>query len=312
MLRRELRDVVGIECNARQRWRDDGIGLRRRCGLAGHVAGGHGALLDRVNRFAVDAIQEEQQAVLRAHGHRGHGCAADAGVEQQRRSLQVVVPDVVVNDLEVPQVAAGASVGGDERAAEEIVAVAIAAVAVEGGSGERHVEDAALGVDGHEAPDVDAGAPLGAVALPGVGKALARARHAMKRPHERAGARIPRPHVARGAARRKLLHGTARDHEVVVDERRRGHAVEARIAALQDLRRRELHDAVVPERRRERARRCVERDEPAIARTEEESRRRRAVAGPVFEAAQRRLPGPGIGVVHSSRPVVASSATTRA
>ena len=176
------------------------MGLRWRCCLAGYVAGGGGALFDGVNRCAADAIQEKQQAVLRAHGHRGHGCAADAGVEQQRRSLQVVVPDVVVNDLEVPQVAAGARVGGDDRAAEEIVAVAIAAVAVEGGSGKRHVEDAALGVDGHEAPDVDAGAPRGAVALPSVGEALAAARHAMKRPLR--ARRCAHPTLARRPRRR--------------------------------------------------------------------------------------------------------------
>ena len=300
MLRREVGDFVGGKRRARKRRRRDRPRLRRRSRLAGHVAGRRWPFLDGVNRHAADTIQNEQQAVLGADGDRRHGLVADARVEQQRWRLQVVVPNVVVNRLKVPEVAAGARISRDDRRAEQVVADAIAAVAIERRRAERHVQNAALDVDRHEAPDVDAGAPLRAVAAPSIGEALAGPRHAAKRPDELAAARIPGADVAGGAARWKLLYRAARDHEILVDERRRRHAVETRVAALQDVGRRELHDAGVAETRCERTRLCVERDQASVARAEKQSRRsvpRRglprvvAAAGPVLEAALRRLAG---------------------
>ncbi len=47
----------------------------------------------------------------------------------------------------MPEVLAGVRVGRDDARAEEIVAVPVSAVLIDGGRAERHVDDAALGID---------------------------------------------------------------------------------------------------------------------------------------------------------------------
>src|SRR4029453_7369604 len=98
-------------------------------------------------------------------------------VKQSRRPRQIGVPDVVVNDLEVPQVLSGIRIGCDEARAEEIVAFTIAAVLIHRRRAKWHVDDAALDVDGDEAPDVHPRPLLPALALPGVVVLLAPARY---------------------------------------------------------------------------------------------------------------------------------------
>ena len=120
-------------------------------------------------------------------------------VDEQRRRLRVVVPDVVMHELEVPEILAGVRVDGDDRRREQVVAGTIDADAVVVRRAERHVENAALVVERRVAPDVDAGSILGAVLFPGVVAELARPRHGVERPHQLAGSRVERARVARGA-----------------------------------------------------------------------------------------------------------------
>ena len=96
-------------------------------------------------------------------------------VDEQRRRLGVVVPDVVMHELEVPEILAGVRIDRDDRRREQIVAGTIDADAVVVRGAERHVEDAALRIERHVAPDVDAGSVLRAVSAPGVVAELARA-----------------------------------------------------------------------------------------------------------------------------------------
>ena len=147
--------------------------LRLRGALERHLALRHRPLLDAVDRLAGDAIHQEHQAPLAHDADGGNRPAVLPHVEQDRRVRDVGVPDVVVHDLEVPQVLAGVRVGRDDAGAEEIVAGPIAAVAIADGRAERHVDDAARGVDRHQAPDVDARAVLPAVARPRVVERLA-------------------------------------------------------------------------------------------------------------------------------------------
>ncbi len=56
----------------------------------------------------------------------------DGDVEQHRRRGQVVIPDVVMKRLEVPDALAGLGVEADERIGEQIVAVTMPAVEIAG------------------------------------------------------------------------------------------------------------------------------------------------------------------------------------
>ena len=112
--------------------------------LERHFALRHRPLLDAVDRLAGHAIEQEQQSDLVDRGHGGNGPAALLHVDQRRRAGQIGVPDVVMHDLEVPQVLAGVRVGRDEAGAEQVVARAVAAVLVDRRRAERHVDDAAL------------------------------------------------------------------------------------------------------------------------------------------------------------------------
>ena len=191
-----------------------GKGLRLRRPFERHFALGHRTLLDAVDRLAGDAIEQKQQPDLVDHRDGGNRPAALLHVDQRGRAGQVGVPDVVMHHLEVPQVLAGIRVGRDEAGAEEIVAGAIAAVLIDRRRAERHIDDAALGIDGDEAPDVDARTVLPAVAGPGVVVFFTRSGNRTERPDQLAGVDVPGAHVAGRPLRRILLGATAGDDEV--------------------------------------------------------------------------------------------------
>ena len=65
---------------------------------------------------------------------------------------RVVVPQVVVDHLEVPHPLAGLDVERDDRVGEQVVAGAVAAVVDAGGRRQRHVDVAQLGVARDAAP----------------------------------------------------------------------------------------------------------------------------------------------------------------
>ena len=174
--------------------------------------------------------------------------------------------------------------------AEEIVAGAIAAVLIDRGCAERHVDDAALDVDGDEAPDVDAGAILPAVARPRVVELLARLRNRSERPHQLAGSARPRPHIAQRPARRVLLVAAAGDDEVLVDGRRRAQA-DGPGHALEDLGGVHVDAALVAEGLGWLAGLGIERVEPAVTGGEDHLRRCTRISGPVFDAARRGIAG---------------------
>ncbi len=102
-LRSDRGDVVHRHRLPCQRWRLNRERLRRRGLFERHVALGHRTLDDSVNRFAVGAIQQIEQRVLRDHRNRRNYFAIVLQIHQQWRSLGVKIPDVVVNQLEVPE-----------------------------------------------------------------------------------------------------------------------------------------------------------------------------------------------------------------
>ena len=219
-LRRQRRELVGAEAVASERRRSHGKRLSRPGLLVRHVARGHGPFLDRMDRLAGATIEHEQQAVLRNDRDGRHAATLPTHVEQRRWRLQVVVPDVVMHDLEVPEILSSERVDSDQRRAEQVGALAIAAVSIPGRRCERQIGDASLAVDGHESPDIHARASACAVAFPGLMSRLSGQRHGMKCPTRPAGDDVPTAHGAGHAERRELLRRRARDDHVAVDDRR--------------------------------------------------------------------------------------------
>ena len=154
---RGAHDVFLPEARLRQRRRLQRERLRRRIPFARNVACRDPTLLDAEHRLSVRSIEDEQVAALADRRERGNRPASLSDVDQPGRGRLIDVPDVVMHGLEVPAVLPGGDIDGNDGVAEQVAAGAIAAPVVRGGSGHRHVKDAACFVDGHrERPDVRA------------------------------------------------------------------------------------------------------------------------------------------------------------
>ncbi len=89
------------------------------------------AFLHREQRRAGLAIQHEHVAVLGELRYGLHRLAVAHHGDQVRRRRQVPVPQIVLDDLVVPDALAGARVECQHRIGEQVVAVTIDAVPIE-------------------------------------------------------------------------------------------------------------------------------------------------------------------------------------
>ncbi|HEY0339341.1 MAG TPA: hypothetical protein VGC34_00925, partial [Steroidobacteraceae bacterium] len=90
------RDVEGLRYDGVA----DGVGLRRRGCLAGLLRDRF--LVDSQQRFARGAIEDVDPTRLGDFGEGLARLAVDVGIEQDDRVRRVVIPDIVVDLLEVP------------------------------------------------------------------------------------------------------------------------------------------------------------------------------------------------------------------
>ena len=178
----------------------------------------HGALLDADQRLAGLSVEDVGPARLadlrKPFAHR----AADAHVEQHDGIRRVVIPEVVMNLLEVPAVLAGASLDRNDRRREQVVAGAHGAVEIGARIAGREIDQPELGVDGRRLPHRRAAVhPHLVVLRPGVVAELAGARDRVERPEQLAVVGVVRFDAA---AHADLGAREARDHHAVVVERR--------------------------------------------------------------------------------------------
>src|SRR5207302_10555454 len=114
-------------------------------------------------------------------------------VEEHDGARRVVVPDVVVDLLEVPAVLPCRGVDGDDRGCEEIVAGPDVAVVVGRGVAGREIQQAELRIDRRCLPDRRAAVLPGAAGLrPGVVTDLAGAGDRVAAPQLLASLRVER------------------------------------------------------------------------------------------------------------------------
>ena len=193
-----------------------------------------------------------------------------------------------MDGLEVPQPLARQGVDGDDRVREEVVAGAVGAVEVVVGGPQRHVQDAALLVDGEERPGVGAADAAPRAVEPGVVAELPRMGHGVKRPDELARPQIPRAHVARRPLRSRLVGVVdAGEHEVLVHGHPGRDAVVHVREAVHHVRCLQVDVAVVAEPRVRDAGLRVQRDQLALLGAEHDLRGRSVVALPPGQSPHR-------------------------
>ena len=191
------------------------LGLRRR------------NLVDRPHRLAAPAVEDEDPALLRDQGDGGDVPAADRDVDQVGRRREVEVPDVVVDDLVVPDAAARPGVEADQAVGEQVVALPVAAVEVVRRRADGQVDIAELRVGSHRRPHVRSADALGGAVLPGRVAELPRSRHGVEGPQELSGSGVVAADIARRPlGPRRPVHDRRADDQHVADHcRRRGVSV---------------------------------------------------------------------------------------
>ena len=192
------------------------IRLRRPALLARHIRLRHRPFLDRPDRLAGDAVEHVQPRRLGADDHHLTVAAVVADGGQLRGGARIEIPQVVVNELEVPQPLPRARLERDDGRPEQIAADAVHAVEVIRRRSERHVDDAAPRVDRHLAPVVHAADVLPGVLRPGVIAELARPRYGVEGPHQLAGQHVVGADVAGG--RHVAFAGRAANDDEILED----------------------------------------------------------------------------------------------
>ncbi len=120
--------------------------------------------------------------------------------EKLRRSRRVIIPEIVMHQLVMPQTLARARIERQQTIAIEIRAQTIAAPEIICRRTDRKICDAALFVDGKLAPDIRPACGLVSVFRPCVVTEFARIRDRVKGPHEFAAHYVVSADIARRRA----------------------------------------------------------------------------------------------------------------
>ena len=183
-----------------------------------------------------------------------------------------MVPEIVMDGLEVPLVLARLHVHRDHRVAEQVRALPVSAIGTRDRRRQRQIEQPAPLVEREvEGPRVGAEAPFPAVAIPRVMTDVARLRDGVELPQLRAVTRIEGARVADPADGPRRRIGADHD-DVLVDERHRV------------IRHADIHGAVRAEAQIALAGLGVDRDQAASG-SEDDAWRKATVAGPVRDTA---------------------------
>ena len=158
--------VIRCQCHPRDRGRPGREGL---CGpglFSGHVALRCRPLLDGPQRLSGHAVEHEKQSRLRRHRYNINHLALVPHCDQLRFGAQVQIPDIVMNDLEVPEPFAGACVQGNDAVTEQVLPRPPAAIVIVCRRAGGEVGDASFLVDRKIRPGVRSAVPLVRIGRP--------------------------------------------------------------------------------------------------------------------------------------------------
>ena len=193
------------------------------------------------------AIENEDEAELRRLRDDVDVAPVLTKRQQLRRLREVVVPQIVVHELLMPEPLAGARVERDQTVAEQVVSRPIPAIEIEARGAEGNKRDSVLRIDGQFAPVVNAACllvrPSGQVSYPNSpGCGMLWKTHTI----------FPGPHVIRlDVSGRRLVAGTLRrqrDDDQVLENAARIARLQ-RISCLAPQRHAQIHAPVRSERR---------------------------------------------------------------
>jgi hypothetical protein len=127
------------------------------------------SFFDAEHRLAGFTIEDEHESGFANLSQSRNYPAVFIDVDQARCGRKIVVPQFVMDILEVPLEFAGERIDGNGRIGEQVVARPISSVIVHARAADGHVDDATLLIDSQcERPNVNACAILPAVVAPRV------------------------------------------------------------------------------------------------------------------------------------------------
>src|SRR5262245_52201823 len=154
--RHERIDVFLSERLSGERRRERRERLRGRRILAGRVRLRHGTLLNGPKRLAGLTVKHEQETMFRRLRNDVDTLAVMTDGQKLRSSRQIIVPQIVMNQLIVPETLAGLGIQSNEAVCKEIVSLSVAAVKVVPSGAKWNENDSTLHIDRHFVPVVDA------------------------------------------------------------------------------------------------------------------------------------------------------------
>ena len=126
------------------------MGLGRVRPLTGHRALRHRPLLDWPNRLASDTIEDIGKAGFRDLGHGLDLTTIDFDIDEVRGGGDIVIPDAVMDGLEMPDPFAAFCVQHKQAFGEYVLAMTHATPVIVGRCGDRKIDQSQFIVGGHE------------------------------------------------------------------------------------------------------------------------------------------------------------------
>ena len=125
---------------------------------------------DRLARYPVEGIGER---LLCGLNDNGYFLAVDIDIQKDWSSWRVVIPDVVMDHLEMPDPLAGIHIQRDQAGAEQVVTRAETTVEVQCCTVRRDIDNAVFLVGGQWRPGGNVAGPLPCIIFPGLVTVLA-------------------------------------------------------------------------------------------------------------------------------------------
>ncbi len=199
-------NVVRAELLARKGWRRGGERLSRPRVFTRHVRLRHRTFFNGPQRLARHAVEYVEKTKLGGLGDDVHVLSIVLNREQFGCGSGVVIPQIVMHELEVPQALAGPRVKSEQAIAKQIGSGAVRSVEIVGRGAKREVSYATLCVQREFAPRV-----VTADVFPGfrrkcVVAEFARVWHRVERPGGLSGMNV----ICANIARRRSVHFAGR------------------------------------------------------------------------------------------------------
>ena len=99
-------------------------------GLARHVTLGHWTFFYRKQWLSRNPVENKYETHLRDLSHRGNFAAIPPHIDEHGLRRQIVIPDIVVHGLEVPNQFAGGRVQRDQTIGEQVLTFTVGAIKI--------------------------------------------------------------------------------------------------------------------------------------------------------------------------------------